>query len=117
MLTVRGIVVLTEPPTRRSTRNGAIFATARAVAPAIEAGTAPVELNAVAFGPLAEQLLALGPGAMVAVRGKLAGTTWTGRDGAQRHGLRLTIEGLDHRSGGPPNSALLAAPRPREPAP
>jgi single-stranded DNA-binding protein len=108
MMQARGIIVLTADPVRRSTKNGQVYATARAVVPAIEPGTVPVELNLVAFGAVAERLLALSAGAMVAVRGRLAGTTWAGRDGEQRHGLRLTVEELDRA---PADPARLEAPR------
>ena len=120
MMQVIGMIALAEPPVRRSTRTGQAFATARAVVPAVEPGTVPLELNVVAFGPLAERLLALAPGAMVGVRGRLAATTWAGRDGEQRHGLRLTVEALEHGSTASARleaPRALAGPRPKVPTP
>jgi len=118
MMRAVGPIVLVEPPVRRTAKNGQTFATAKAVVPAVELGTVPLELNAVAFGAVAERLLALSVGAMVVVRGRLAATTWAGRDGEARHGLRLTVEELEHGPTGPARLELpraLAGPRSREP--
>ncbi len=119
MMHVTGMIVLADAPARRVAKNGQTFAPARAVVPAVEPGTVPVELAVIAFGPAAERLLELAPGTMIGVRGRLAAVTWAARDGEQCHGLRVTIEELGRGSTGPTRleaPRALAGPRAKEPA-
>ena len=118
MMQVRSVVLLTADPVRRATRDGRLFVTVTATVPAVEDGTFPLRLNLAAFDALAERLLALSVGAMVAVEGTLALTAWSGKDGARHESLRLTVHRLDHGPNGPARletSRALAGPRSREP--
>jgi single-stranded DNA-binding protein len=77
-------------PVRRSGANGD-FATAT-IRAATEDGT--ILVSAIAFSALAEQLLSHHQGDAVAVAGRAKLREWTGQDGAQHHGLSVTVEQL-----------------------
>src|SRR4051812_29352373 len=49
-------------------------------------------VSVIAFGKQAETLLAHSVGAALAVAGRAKLTRWTGRDGAEKHGLSLVAE-------------------------
>lgn len=55
-------------------------------------GEEPTVVSVIAFGDEAEQLLGFTKGDALAVSGRARLTTWTGRDGTERHGLSLLAE-------------------------
>ncbi len=79
---------LVADPMRRSGAKGD-FATA-SIRVATEDGA--ILISAISFQTLAEQLLShrQGDALSIAGRGKL--TSWTGRDGAEKHGVSVTID-------------------------
>jgi single-stranded DNA-binding protein len=67
------------------------------------AGDDPVLVSSIAFGDAAERLLEFAKGDAISVSGRARLTSWTGRDGAEKHGLSLVVEQL---------AALKPHPRP-----
>jgi single-stranded DNA-binding protein len=57
-------------------------------------GDEAILVSAIAFGAEGERLLELGRGDAVSISGKARLTAWTGRDGAERHGLSVVAEQL-----------------------
>jgi single-stranded DNA-binding protein len=55
--------------------------------------------SVIAFGAAAESLLAHRAGATLAVAGRAELTSWTGRDGAENHGLSMVAEQIASASG------------------
>jgi single-stranded DNA-binding protein len=49
-------------------------------------------VSVIAFGDKAAALLEHAAGAAIEVSGRAKLTTWTGRDGAEKHGVSITIE-------------------------
>ena len=78
-------------PDRRASAAGKVFALAK-VAASTEDGDSLVSV--IAFGSVAEQLLALGKGETVALTGRAKVNTWQGREGETRAGLSVTADAL-----------------------
>ncbi|MCO5099220.1 MAG: single-stranded DNA-binding protein [Rhodocyclaceae bacterium] len=79
---------LVADPVERSTREGKPFTTATLRVPA---GEDAIFIGVAAFDPVAAGRLAqMRKGGMAAAAGLLEQTTWTGKDGAERTGWRLT---------------------------
>jgi single-stranded DNA-binding protein len=76
-----------DPVAREGARGRFGTATIRA---ATEDGAILVSM--IAFGAAAERLLAHRAGETVAVAGRARQTAWTGRDGAEHHGLAVVVE-------------------------
>jgi single-stranded DNA-binding protein len=51
-------------------------------------------VSCIAFGPVGEQLGALGKGDAIAVSGRASVRTWTGRDGEPRGGFSVTVDAI-----------------------
>src|SRR4051812_47816109 len=77
-------------PVRRTGAKGD-FATAQL---RVVAEDTSVLVSVIAFGQQAEALLAHSQDAAVAVAGRAKLSSWTGKDGAQRCGISVTIEQL-----------------------
>lgn len=82
---------LTKPPMRRTGQGGKTYATATMRA-ATEDGD--ILVNLIAFGAIADSLLALGAGDSLAVTGRAKVSTWTGKDGTLKTGLSVTAEAI-----------------------
>lgn len=79
---------LIRDPVERTTREGKPFATATMRVPA---GADALFIGVTAFGETAAaRLMQMRAGGTVAACGTLEQTTWTGKDGAERVGWRLT---------------------------
>jgi len=50
-----------------------------------------VVASIIAFGAFAEQLLDFSKGSVVSVAGRARLSSWTGKDGAEHHGLSITL--------------------------
>lgn len=79
---------LVADPQRREGRKGPFATTTIRVQTEDEA----IILSVIAFGETAERLLALTKGDAVSVAGRAKLSTWTGRDGAERHGLSIVVD-------------------------
>lgn len=78
-------------PDRRMGQSGKPFVLAKVSA---HDGDADALVSVVAFGPIAEQLGALGKGDAVAVTGRARVTTWEGKDGTSKAGLNLVADAV-----------------------
>jgi single-stranded DNA-binding protein len=76
--------VLVNDPQQRIGANGKPYTTATVLADDVFA-------SCIAFGALAEQLAGFSKGSVVSVAGRSKLTSWTGKDGEQRHGLSVTV--------------------------
>src|SRR5690348_13372856 len=76
-------------PIRRTSRKGGTFATA-ALRTATEDGA--ILVSVIAFGAQAEQLPSHRQRDALATPGRANLTTWTGRDGNEKHGVSLAAE-------------------------
>jgi single-stranded DNA-binding protein len=57
-------------------------------------GEMPEWFSLVAFGTISEVLATHAKGDMVAVSGRLTKSAWTGRDGAERAGFSVCVDGI-----------------------
>jgi single-stranded DNA-binding protein len=80
---------LTADPVRRTGASGKDYATASL---RVSTDDDPVLISVIAFGEQAEQLLAHRQGSALAVSGRAKLSSWTGRDGAEHHGLSVVAE-------------------------
>jgi single-stranded DNA-binding protein len=93
MLSILATGVLVQDPQRRISATGKPFCTALLRVPSEEAEA--LLLNAIAFDPdVVERLTGLKKGDSCALTGRGKLTSWTGKDGAERHGLGLTVDGV-----------------------
>jgi single-stranded DNA-binding protein len=58
----------------------------------VESGAESIYASLLAFGGKFDELLEHTAGASLAVSGRAEITAWTGRDGSQRHGLKIVVE-------------------------
>jgi single-strand DNA-binding protein len=75
-------------PAHRTGQSGKDFATGDI---RVAAEGESVFVSLIAFGDQAQQLLADQQGATIAVSGRAKLTSWTGRDGVEKHGLSLMV--------------------------
>jgi single-stranded DNA-binding protein len=80
---------LTADPQSRTSQAGKPFATGN-LRVAADADSTFVSL--IAFGDRAQDLLAHRQGSTIAVAGRAKLTSWTGKDGAEKHGLSIVVE-------------------------
>jgi single-stranded DNA-binding protein len=80
---------LTADPVRRTGASGKDFATATL---RVATDDDAVLVSLIAFGDAAETLLAHRQGSALAVAGRAKLSSWTGRDGAEHHGLSVVAE-------------------------
>jgi single-stranded DNA-binding protein len=78
---------LVNDPVRRVSKNGNPFGTG-----VLKVATADdsVLVNVIAFGDLADKLLQHRQGQALAISGTAKLNSWTGKDGAERHGIAIT---------------------------
>ena len=79
---------LVRAPEQRMGRSGKPFCTALVSTP-VE-GDEAMLVSVIAFGAVADALAALGQSDAVSIAGDGKLTTWTGKDGGERHGLSVT---------------------------
>jgi single-stranded DNA-binding protein len=82
--------VLVADPQQRESAKGSTYATAQMRVSTGEAEALLVSI--VAFADAAQRLLEHGKGDSLAVSGRARLNSWTGRDGAEKHGLSLVAE-------------------------
>ena len=87
-LHVMAVGVLTADPIERTGAKGN-FATATL---RTSTDDGPILVSMIAFGAVAETLLAHQQGSTLAVAGRAKLTSWPGRDGAENHGLAVVAE-------------------------
>jgi len=75
-----------DPQRREGAKGEFAIATIRA------SGEETVLVSIIAFGDEAEHLLKLSKGDQLAVSGRARLTSWTGRDGVEKHGISLVAE-------------------------
>jgi single-stranded DNA-binding protein len=80
--------VLTADPCRRESQRGTAYTTATIRA---EAGNEAILISLIAFGEHAPRLLEHSRGEPLSVSGKAKLTSWTARDGSEKHGIAVTI--------------------------
>jgi single-stranded DNA-binding protein len=80
---------LTADPIQRTSQTGNVFATG-SLRVATEDGVVFVSL--IAFADQAERLLVHRQGSAIAAAGRAKMAGWTGKDGAERHGLSIVAE-------------------------
>jgi single-stranded DNA-binding protein len=80
---------LTADPARRTGANGKDFATATL---RVATDDDAILVSVIAFGATTETLLAHRQGATLAVSGRAKLTNWTGRDGADHHGISVVVD-------------------------
>jgi single-stranded DNA-binding protein len=80
---------LISAPQRRTSNAGAVFATATVRLPT---DTGTVLVSTVAFNARADELLRHQQGEAIAVAGRAKFTSWTAKDGAEKHGLSVVVE-------------------------
>jgi single-stranded DNA-binding protein len=83
---------LISDPVRRTTKTGNPFGTGT-LRVATEDGES-VLASIAAFGDMAQPLLAHHQGSTLSVAGKARLTSWTGKDGAEKHGISITVTEL-----------------------
>ena len=76
-------------PQRRTGASGKDFATATL---RVATDDDAILVSLIAFGEQAESLLAHRVGTTIAVSGRAKLTSWTGKDGAEHHGLSIVAE-------------------------
>jgi single-stranded DNA-binding protein len=76
-------------PQRRTSAGGNIFATGT-IRAATEDGA--MLISVIAFNDLADELLRHQQGEAIAVAGRAKFTSWTAKDGAEKHGLSVVAE-------------------------
>lgn len=107
--------LIADPACRAGAKGPFTTATIRVEA---EAGEA-ILVSLIGFGGQAEQLLAHSKGDALAVGGRAKLTSWTGRDGEQKHGLSVVVESIATarpapRQRAPKEPGDRAAPTPRD---
>jgi single-stranded DNA-binding protein len=80
---------LVADPVRRTSAAGKTFATGSL---RVATDDDSILVSLIGFSDAAESLLAHSVGASIAVSGRAKMTTWTGRDGSEKHGLSVVIE-------------------------
>jgi single-stranded DNA-binding protein len=83
---------LVSDPVRRTTKTGNPFATGT-LRVATDDGES-ILVSVAAFGDMAPRLLAHHQGSTLSVAGRGKLTSWTGKDGAEKHGISITVTEL-----------------------
>ena len=81
-------------PEQRTTAAGKAMVTGAMVVDLGRDGEMPEWFSLVAFGTIGEVLTKHDKGDMVAVSGRLTKSAWTGRDGAERAGFSVCVDGI-----------------------
>jgi single-stranded DNA-binding protein len=81
-------------PEQRTTAAGKAMVTGAMVVDLGRDAEAPEWFSLVAFGTIGEVLAKHDKGDMVAVSGRLTKSAWTGRDGAERSGFSVCVDGI-----------------------
>ena len=79
--------LIADPQRREGRKGGFATATIR-----VQAEDDAVLVSTIVFGDAAEQLLGLSKGDAVSVGGRATISTWTGRDGVEKHGLSIVAD-------------------------
>jgi len=88
-LHVLAVGTLTADPMQRTSQSGNAFATGNI---RVITEAEPVFVSLIGFGEQAQELPAHRQGSTIAISGRAKLSTWTGRDGAEKHGFSLVVE-------------------------